>query len=111
MAVGFLSVSLFGCSATAEKNVLAEFRIPQKEADWIVEGKPIEYQGELWYPQDAVDILLDSEVKLVGEYKGVQFFVEKTDVRPYNRLYTKFGQNKFRIFEKRINDDQGHPSF
>ena len=100
MAVGFMSVSLLGC-AVAEKSVLAEFRIPQKEADWIVAGKPIEYEGELWYPQDAIDILLDTEVTLLGEYQGVQFFAEKIDVRPYDRIYTKFGRNKFRIFTKK----------
>ena len=44
---------------------------------------------------------LDSEVSVVGEYQSVQFFIDKVDVRPYERLYTKFGRNKFRLFEKR----------
>src|SRR5437868_1518211 len=105
MAVTLMTMPLFSCSTT-EKSVLAEFRIPQKEADWIIEGKPLEFEGELWYPRDAVDILLDSEVSLLGEYQGVQFFVEKIDVRPYDRLYTKFGRNKFRIFIKKAPDDK-----
>ena len=103
--VGLLSLSWAGCSAT-EKGIIPEFIVPQKEADWIIEGQPIMFEGESLYPQDNVDILLDSEVLLVGEYKNVQLFVEKIDVKPYDRIYTKFGRNKFRIFTKKIPDDK-----
>ena len=75
------------------------------EAEWIQNGQPVEFEGELWFPADAIENLLDSEVYQVGEYKGVQIFVEFADVRPYNRLYTKFAKNKFRFFEKKEKDD------
>ena len=77
------------------------YRFPSIEAEWIQNGDPIEFEGELWYPTDGVENLLDSEMYLVGEYRGVQFFIEKTDVRPYDRLYTKFAQNRFRYFQKK----------
>ena len=110
LGFGFVFMLLSGCSANGHNNLLSEYHTPQEEADWIIEGRPIEFEGELWFPQDNVDILLDSEVSLVGEYKGVQFFVEKIDVRPYDRLYTKFGRNKFRAFTKRSLNDKGQKS-
>ncbi len=77
------------------------YRFPSIEAAWVQNGEPIEFEGELWYPTDGVENLLDSEVYLVGEYRGVQFFIEKTDIRPYDRLYTKFARNRFRYFQKK----------
>ena len=80
--------------------VVQQYPTPQEEAGWIVKGEPVVFEGQQWAAQDYVDILLDSEVVLVGEYNGVQLFVEKIDVRPYDRLYTKFGVNKFRVLTK-----------
>ena len=88
-----------GCSRTLETAQL--YPVPAEEAEWIRQGEPIEFEGERWYPVDGVENLLDSEVYLAGEYRGVQIFVEKMDVRPYDRLYTKFEKNRFRYFEKR----------
>ena len=82
---------------------IQSYSAPVVEAEWIRNGQPITFEDELWFPVDEVEALLDSEVYLVGEYQGVQIFVEKTDVRPYDRLYTKFDVNKFRIYER--NDD------
>ena len=97
-----------GRSGNTNVNV---FLLSASEADWIRNGEPIEFEKEKWYPQDGIESLLDSEVYIMGEYRGVQFFVDRTDVRPYNRLYTKFGKNKFRYFKKKdISDDQGQPS-
>lgn len=92
-----------GCTTNQgnDGNVVT-YSVPQNgEAIWIRNGEPIEFDGDLWYPYDEVDILLDAEVDPAGEYRGVQFFVEKTDVRPYNQLYTKFARNKFRIFKNK----------
>lgn len=71
------------------------------EPDWIRNGEPVEFEGELWYPADSIENLLNSEVYQVGEYRGIQIFVDYTDVKPYDRLYTKFSKNKFRFFERR----------
>lgn len=106
----FLSIGLFfvvsGC-AKHEGNTgqMSTFAAPVAEAKWIKDGQPIEFEQEKWYPQDALDVLLDSEVEKMGEYEGTEFFTEKMDVRPFNRLYTKFGRNKFRAFEKNNGDD------
>ena len=71
------------------------------EPSWIRNGEPIEFEGEWWYPQDGIEGLMDSEVYLLGEYRQVQYFADKIDVRPYDRIYTKFGNNKFRYYSKR----------
>lgn len=82
------------------------YSFPETEPEWIRSGEPLTFEGESWYPQDNIALLLDSEVIRLGTYKDVEFFVEKTDVRPYNRLYTKFDKNKFRLFEEQGSDDR-----
>jgi len=95
-----LCVIIGGCSfAQHNEGSMSKYAFSVEEADWIMEGEPIEFQGQWWYPQDDVDILLDTEVVLRGEYKGVQFFTTRTDVKPFHKIYTKFGRNKFRIFK------------
>jgi hypothetical protein len=99
--ISLLAFSLTSCGHTEGNiGIMPTYVVPDTEADWIRNGDPVEFEGQLWYPQDSFEVLLDSEVYLVGEYKAVQLFVEKIDVRPYDRLYTKFGRNKFRIFRK-----------
>ncbi len=89
------------CGKMPNGGKLEVFNTPAVEADWIRNGEPIEYNNKLWDPKDNVENLLDAEVFLMGEYRGVQFFVEKTDVKPYDRLYTKFDRNRYRYFESR----------
>ena len=97
-----LTVIFPGCTSSQNGNIgnLQSYSTPVKEADWIRNGQPLEFEGEMWYPQDGIESLLDAEVLLLGEYQGVQIFVDKQDVRPFNRLYTKFNKNQFRYFEK-----------
>lgn len=96
-----------GCAGLTSQTKLnpTSFDYLETEPKWIQDGEPIEFEGELWYPTDEIEILLDSEVYLMGEYKGTQYFIEKVDVRPYTRLFTKFGHNKFRIFSRVRQDD------
>ena len=96
-----LTVGLSGCAGGSVSNggQLESYRVPSQETEWIINGDPIEYDGKLWYPQDGIANLYDSEVYLIGEYRGVQFFVERIDVKPYNRIYTKFSRNQYRYFE------------
>ena len=110
ISMGFFA--LVACSHT-EGNVgnMPTYDAPSKEADWIRSGEPIEFQDELWFPQDGFDILLDSEVYLLGVHKDVPFFAHKIDIMPYQRLYTKFGRNKFRIYQKKKTDDKDRPYF
>ncbi|MFA5059173.1 MAG: hypothetical protein WC676_00900 [Candidatus Omnitrophota bacterium] len=88
-----------GCGGASVQ--LKGFYTPSAEADWIKDGQPIDFENGLWFPTDEVEVLTDSEMNKLGEYRGTEFFAEKIDVRPYNRLYTKFGRNKFRFFEKK----------
>jgi len=102
---------LLGCSHMKE-NVghMGRYAIPDLEAEWIRNGEPIVFDGKEWHPQDRFDVLLDSEVYFLGEYQGVAFFAEKIDIRPYNKIFTKFGRNKFRIYKCKCSkrDDKGY---
>lgn len=94
-----------GCQSTGGNiGHIQSYPIRAVEAEWIRNGEPIEFEDELWYPADDIEGFLDSEMSLAGEYQGVQFFIDKVDVRPYARLYTKFSRNKFRFFEKRTSE-------
>ncbi len=74
---------------------------PLTEPDWIRDGLPIEYDHSLWYPTREVENLLDAEVYLLGESRGVKFFCDRTDIKPFERIYTRFGKNRYRAFEKK----------
>ena len=94
-----------GCQSTGG-NVghVQSYPMTAIEAEWIRNGEPIEFEEELWYPADDIEGFVDSEMSPIGEYQGVQVFIDKVDVRPYKRLYTKFSRNKFRFFEKRTSE-------
>jgi len=96
-----------GCASVNNGNdgQVQSYPSPVIEAGWIRNGEPIEYDGHKWYPVNDYEVLQDSEIYQVSEYKGVQVFVEKIATKPYERLYTKFDKNKFRYFERR-DDDQ-----
>ena len=102
MVMGFLG----GCAAMNSGNngQLQSYPAPVIEPEWIRNGEAIEYDGSKWYPVNDYEVLQDSEVFQIMEYKGVQVFVEKIDTKPYARLYTKFDKNKFRYYERRAND-------
>ena len=98
-------ISTVGCSDTRSfVRHDIPYAFPEVEPQWIRDGEPIIFENESWYPKDDIDIFLDKEVYLLGEYKGVQFFIDKADVRPFHRLYTKFLENKFRAYKKDRND-------
>lgn len=99
-----------GSSMGNEGNVMM-YRITSPEPEWIRNGEPIQFEDEFWYPRDTIDILRDSEVLFVGEFRGVAFYIQTADIRPFNRLYTKFGPNKFRVFEVRTQIDKSQKSF
>ncbi len=83
---------------------LQSYPAPVIEASWVRNGEPIVFEGKSWFPVDDVEVLMDSEVFQIGEYKDVQIFVEKVDAKPYERIYTKFARGKYRYFERRAND-------
>lgn len=94
---------LTGCTHKPKGNVgmMPTFAVPKTEAEWIKNGEALAFENEQWYPQDSIDILMDAEVEAVGTYQGTTIFIDKMDVRPYNRLYTKFAKDKFRIYKKK----------
>jgi len=102
------ALSLFGggCAHQGADNggLVQSYPVAPIEAGWIRNGDPIEFDGHQWYPINDYEVLEDSEVYQVAEYKGVQVFVEKIATKPYDRIYTKFDKNKFRYFERRSHD-------
>jgi len=103
MSTGFLG----GCASlmnAGNDGQVQSYPSPVIEAGWIRDGDPIEYDGNKWYPVNDYEVLQDSEVYQITEYKGVQVFVEKIATKPYDRLYTKFDKNKFRYYERKEND-------
>ena len=95
-----------GCINTSSGNSgqLQSYPAPVVEAGWIRSGEPIIYDGHKWFPVRDIEVLQDSDVYQIGEYKRVQIFVDKVDIKPYRRIYTKFAKNKFRYFERTKND-------
>jgi hypothetical protein len=105
-ALGVVAFFLFaGCSSVkGNDGNFPAYKIPEDEAEWVRNGEPLTFEEQSWLPQDRIDIFLDSEVYPVGEYRDLQIFVSKEDVRPFKRLYTKFGKNKFRVYKKAEHD-------
>ena len=101
----FAPICFQGCVSAPEKPPEQPDRALNSEASWIRDGEPIVFEGESWVPQDDVENLFDSEVYYLGSYRDVNLYAEKTDVRPYNNLYTKFGKNRYRLFEKKTVND------
>jgi len=101
-----LSLFLGGCASLNSGNdgQVQSYPAPGVEARWIRNGEPIEFEGSKWYPANDYEVLEDSEVYQVGQYKGVQVFVEKIATKPFDRIYTKFDKNQFRYFERRDDD-------
>ena len=101
-----LSGFLGGCASVNSGNdgQVQSYPAPAIESEWIRNGEPIEFDGAKWYPVNDFEVLQDSEVYQIAEYKGVQVFVEKIATKPYERIYTKFDKNKFRYYERRDND-------
>ena len=97
---------LTGCSTGPGKNngQLQSYPVPVIEEAWIRNGEPIVYEKKQWFPVRDVEELMDSEVYQIGEYRGVQIFVDKLDIKPYERVYTKFAKNKYRYFVRAGND-------
>ncbi len=67
---------------------------------WIRNGEPVVFDGEDWFPTDEVENFLDGEIYQAGTYREVPLFIEKTDVRPFDRVYTRFAKNRYRAFEQ-----------
>lgn len=102
---------LSGCGTSGgNSGIMMTYKIIP-EPEWIRNGEPIEFENELWYPRDSVDILLDPEVIPVGEYRGIPVYIQAVDVRPYSRIYSKFGKAKFRSFETKSQNDQSKRAF
>ena len=99
ISIAVLCLTFLGCSHIGHNTGnMPMFGIPEVEAEWIQNGEPIIFEGKEWYPMDRFYVLLDSELYFKKKYKDIPFFVQKIDVRPYQKIFTKFGRNKFRVF-------------
>lgn len=88
-----------GCQMAQQKNdgFLSE---PAAEPVWVRNGEPIEFEGAPWFPTDDIENLLDNEVYQAGVYRETPFYIDRADVRPFERIYIRFARNKYRACEK-----------
>ncbi|MEW6008659.1 MAG: hypothetical protein AB1629_03400 [Candidatus Omnitrophota bacterium] len=95
----FLAIVLAGCAGSyaARRNI--DYAI--KEAEWIKDGKPLIYDNKSWYATEFIENHLDNEMEYVGEFQNAPFYVERRQIKPYNRIYTKFDYHKYRLFLER----------
>jgi hypothetical protein len=102
MMVVMGAAGLSGCQfPKSGVDPLALTGAPLTEAAWIRNGEPIQFEGENWYPMDEVENLLENEVIQVGVYREVPFYLDRADVKPFDRVYTRFLKNRFRAYEKK----------
>ena len=106
MILGGMMLFLSACAHFDNGNSgqVQSYPVPSVEAGWIRMGDPIIFENDKWFPERDVENLMDNEVYQIGEYRGVQIFVDKIDIKPYERIYTKFAKNKFRYFLRKKND-------
>jgi len=93
-----LALSIIGSSCVSLNKKMVEHSF--SEAQWIRNGEPIVFEGEKWFPRDVIENLHDDEMLNIFIYNEENVYIEKREVRPYNRLYTKFGKYQYRLFEK-----------
>lgn len=74
---------------------------PLDEPTWVRNGEPIQFEGENWYPTREIERFMDNEVYQIGVYREVVFFLDRVDVKPFERLYTRFAKGRYRAFERR----------
>jgi hypothetical protein len=103
LAVGmlFCLISITGCTLPQRgegPSILTAAQLT--EPAWIRNGEPVIFEAEDWFPTDEVENLLDVEVFQAGTYRDVPLFIEKSDVRPFDRIYTFFSKNRYRAFEQ-----------
>ena len=108
--VGWLLFPRCASMGNNSGNEVGGFSYSAVEPSWIRDGELLEFDNQIWYPQDSVDLFTDDEVMPIGKYKEATIFVDKVDIKPYDRLYTKFGKNKFRLFKLKPQNDQGSAS-
>ena len=95
-----VSAALAGCFPKSRPDYIPQiYKAPDIEAPWIRNGEPLVYKDQEWYPADDTENLIDTEVYKLGEYQEVLFFAAVEDVEPYQRLYTKFGRNRYRYYQ------------
>lgn len=69
-----------------------------REAGWVKEGKPIIFGSSSWYPTEYIENHLDAEMEYVDQFQNVPFYVERRQIKPFDRIYTKFDYHKYRLF-------------
>ncbi len=92
-----------GCAANQSGALNKDFTT--REAGWVKEGKPIIFESRSWYPTEYIENHVDSEMDYVDQFQNVPFYVERRQIKPFDRIYTKFDYHKYRLFiEKKSYD-------
>jgi hypothetical protein len=99
VTVAVVLMGFGGCQMAQQKNdgFLNELTT---EPAWIRNAEPVEFEGAPWFPTDDIENLLDNEVYQAGVYREIPFYIDRADVRPFERIYILFARNKYRACEK-----------
>jgi hypothetical protein len=100
LMAGVILLGVNGCQSMPEKTDGPLTADQLTEPVWIRNAEPVEFEAAAWFPTDNVENLLDNEVYQAGVYRGVPFFIDRTDVRPFECIYVRFAPNKYRACEK-----------
>jgi len=92
--------SMTGCQTASQRGEDALNAAAYAEPVWIRNAEPVEFEGASWFPTDEVENLLDDEVYQAGVYRDIPFFIDRMDVRPFERIYVRFAYHKYRACEK-----------
>jgi hypothetical protein len=69
-------------------------------ADWFVQGEPVYYAGDLYYPTGPTQFFDGNIMVRVGTYRGVPVFTDTT-LQPYSAVLVPIGRNLMRPYERR----------
>lgn len=100
LMAGMVLLGLAGCMAARQRSEPSLTADQLTEPVWIRHAEPVEFEAAAWFPTDNVENLLDHEVYQAGVYRDVPFFIDRTDVRPFERIYVRFAPNRYRACEK-----------
>lgn len=95
-----LMMGLTGCHSVRSRSNDALNAAQWVEPAWVRNAEPVEFEGQSWFPTDNVENLLEYEVYQAGVYRDRPFFIDRQDVRPFERIYIRFAPDKYRACEK-----------
>jgi len=74
-------------------------QVTAEHALWQVQGEPVFYAGDFYYPTGPTRYFDPNVMVRAGMYQGVPFYVDGTEA-PYSVVYVPIGSNVMRPYER-----------